>query len=114
AASAPARRPRTPEAAAAAPAEVDPPATVAPVVERKPTAALVVTAWDAGAPVKDFKCGFGAKTGTPEPLAAVDGRVETIVHLASAAGDRVEVTAARGDASGRREIALRDGDRVEV
>jgi RNA polymerase sigma-70 factor (ECF subfamily) len=86
------------------------------VVDRHPTATLVVTAFDAdaGAPVAGFDCTFVGKARGFALWHSDGGRVEAVVRLAAAAGDTVKATVTTGGVSASRDVAVRDGERVEV
>lgn len=85
------------------------------IVERRPTATLVVTVLDParGKLVTQYACSFGQRVVRQQPTTA-DGRTEVLVRLEAAAGDTVNVVATAGGASAERGVSLREGDRVEV
>ena len=85
------------------------------VVERRPTATLVVTVLDPaeGKLVTQYACSFGRRVVRQQPTTP-DGRTEALVRLESAAGDTVNVVATAGGASAERGVSLREGDRVEL
>jgi hypothetical protein len=88
------------------------------VVERKPTATLVITAFDVDAARQstNFGCyvhtpgGLGM-TGTPS---GSDGVVEHRVRVSDPAGDTVRVVVTNGVTAAAREVVVRPNDRVDV
>jgi RNA polymerase sigma-70 factor (ECF subfamily) len=86
------------------------------VVDRRPTATLVVTAFDLdeAKAVADFTCGFGGHDVRTQPQRSVDGKVAAEVRLASAAGDTVKVTVDARGVTASRDVAVRENERVEV
>ncbi len=85
------------------------------VVERKPTATLVVTAFDVGdaKEVAEFTCAFGRRV-VKAPSAPADGKIEALVRLDAAAGDTVKVAVTAGGATAERDVAVRENERIEV
>ena len=95
--------------------EVVPPADVEFVVDRHPTATLLITAvdLDAGKPVLQPACAFARRVARVQPPSP-DGRVEALVRLAAAEGDTVKLTVSAGGATAERDVAVREDERVEV
>jgi hypothetical protein len=85
------------------------------VVERKPTATLVVTAFDVGEakPLTEFACAFGRRVAKAPP-APTEGKLEALVRLDAAAGDTVKVAVTAGGATAERDVAVRENERLEV
>ena len=85
------------------------------VVDRKPTATLAISGWDAetGKPLPYVACDFGARRVST--WGGTNGRLMAVVRLASAAGDVVHLVASfDGGYTGERDIGVKDGDRVDV
>jgi RNA polymerase sigma factor (sigma-70 family) len=84
------------------------------VVDRRPTATLAISGWDAetGKPVL-ISCDFGGRRVFK--WGGEGGVFMARVRLATAAGDVVHfVASADGGATGERDVGVKDGDRVEV
>jgi RNA polymerase sigma factor (sigma-70 family) len=88
---------------------------IAFVVERRPTATLVITGWDveASRPAPYVACDFGSRRVSKS--GGRGGSLVAVVRLASPAGEVVHFVAGTdGGATGERDVGVKDGDRIEV